>query len=210
LVVVGVVLPGFGRLTAGLDGIVVFPPPGGVKGATRAGALDVAVDGALVVCAFVVVELLALAVVTFFLAGFLVDVVAPVVVMVPCFLAVLLFMVLLFMSVLVVAPAFVPVLFIGVVAVVFVPGAPGTVPIVLSPALVLGAFVAADARSTAISDPAMNAVRASVETKDFFMVTSSGDSPFRSMLGHVLSDKRFSCASASRTHLISLRPAAAR
>jgi len=188
LVVVGVALPGFGRLTAGLGRIVVFPPPGGVKGATCAGG--VVVEGAFAVCAFDVVEVLARAVATF-LAGFLVAVVAPAVVVAVLFFAVVFFMVFVFMSVLVAAPALVSVPFVGLVAVVlgavvFAAGVLGAAAIVLSAGLVLGALVAADATLTAISDPATRAVRARVETRDLFMRTSSGDSPFRSMLGRVL------------------------
>jgi hypothetical protein len=195
LVVVGVALPGFGRLTAGFGRIVVFPPPGGVKGATCAGG--VVVDGALAVCAFDVVEVLARAVATF-LAGFLVAVVAPAVVVAVLFFAVVFFMGFVVMPVLVAAAALVSVPVVGLVAVVlgvvvvagaavvFAAGVLGAAAIVLSAGLVLGALVAADTTLTAISDPATRAVRARVETKDLFMRTSSGDSPIRSMLGHVL------------------------
>jgi hypothetical protein len=71
-------------------------------------------------------------------------------------------------------------------AVVFAAGVLGAAAIVLSAGLVLGALVAADTTLTAISDPATRAVRARVETRDLFIRTSSGDSPIRSMLGHVL------------------------
>jgi hypothetical protein len=95
-------------------------------------------------------------------------------------------MVFVFISVPVVAVAFVPVPVVGAVVVVFAPAAPGAVAVGLSPGLDLGALVAAGATLIAISDPATNADKASVETRDFFMVTSIGDRPLGS-IGHVLS-----------------------